>query len=974
MSDSHHDNLVDALALAAHLLPAQMPIERFVHHNTLHAFEDLPFEQAVLHAHDLFGAQPYMDEDSFRQAYAQGRITMADLDDVLDRATMPELSHPLPPGLTLKTIIRSWMLHLPTHASGTGISWFMEEHDVLGHYPLTLPQWAHERLVQRGAAHHVLPELWRACEDIALPPPTRERAESPRLVAALCAATGSHMDRLIEPDLIRFAAAYLDQGISHWSAPERAQGFFDFATRQCTLLVPDPTPWRRLLRQRLKRYASAKMDSEAVIHDCLRAQGMQGELSTQITHTLLALPGWAGMFSMIERRPDTAPVLNPPPATLRDFLAVRLCMECACLESLVPTGDPDASFASRLATPDKKLDAPPQQDTSLCFNAMVHIGVSAVDLAHLTPQSRHALTSLLRDYDSIARRALWQLAYERHYRVHMLDAVLAHGASTPHTLRQPTHPEVQIVMCIDDREESLRRHIEELEPTYETLGAGGFFGVAMHFRAHHSPSCVPLCPPSVTPTHYVHERLIHAEHSSPPDLTTLYMNAHTQHGTTLISGGLTSLFGLHKLLPMMTRILSPKTSRKLFSPPDAFNHTHTKLVIHRTDDTLTREGWVKGYSHEEMAQIVMMQLQDLGLITRFAPLVAMIGHGSTSVNNPHGAGYGCGACGGGHGGPNGRAFAHMANLPEVRALLIDQGITIPDSTWFIGGYHNTTNNDVDFYDLDELPETHLARFEALTKTMIEARRLDAAERCRRFESAPLTLTPTQALDHVEARAEDLAQPRPEYGHTANALCVVGRRSWTRDLFLDRRAFLVSYDPQVDDEQRTILTRLLGSMGPVGAGINLEYYFSRVDNARYGSGSKLPHNVSGMVGVMNGHSSDLRTGLPWQMVELHEPIRLTVLIEGTPEQVARLVEGHAALKRLVHNRWILAAVYDPETNQAWFLEPDGFEAHTPDEHALAPHTVTRSSQIYAAQRELIHPVTIRTAHTQTRPNREHTHVA
>jgi len=65
---------------------------------------------------------------------------------------------------------------------------------------------------------------------------------------------------------------------------------------------------------------------------------------------------------------------------------------------------------------------------------------------------------------------------------------------------------------------------------------------------------------------------------------------------------------------------------------------------------------------------------------------------------------------------------------------------------------------------------------------------------------------------------------------------------------------------------------------------LEYYFSHVDNERYGAGSKLPHNVACLLGVMSGHASDLRTGLPRQMIEIHEPMRLLILVEATPERL------------------------------------------------------------------------------------------
>ena len=92
------------------------------------------------------------------------------------------------------------------------------------------------------------------------------------------------------------------------------------------------------------------------------------------------------------------------------------------------------------------------------------------------------------------------------------------------------------------------------------------------------------------------------------------------------------------------------------------------------------------------------------------------------------------------------------------------------------------------------------------------------------------------------------------------------------------AFLVSYDSQDDDADGSTLAGVLAGVVPVAAGINLEYYFSRVDPGGYGCASKLPHNISALLGVMDGHASDLRTGLPWQMVEIHEPVRLLVVVE------------------------------------------------------------------------------------------------
>jgi uncharacterized protein YbcC (UPF0753/DUF2309 family) len=152
--------------------------------------------------------------------------------------------------------------------------------------------------------------------------------------------------------------------------------------------------------------------------------------------------------------------------------------------------------------------------------------------------------------------------------------------------------------------------------------------------------------------------------------------------------------------------------------------------------------------------------------------------------------------------------------------------------------------------------------------------------------------------------------RPEWGHATNAVTIVGRRARTRGLFLDRRAFLNSYDPTQDDAEATILTRILQAAVPVCAGISLEYYFSYVDNTGFGSGTKLPHNIASLLGVMDGAASDLRTGLPWQMVEIHEPVRGLFIVETTPETMLRIMDRNPGIGRLVRGGWVRLALLDP----------------------------------------------------------------
>ena len=54
---------------------------------------------------------------------------------------------------------------------------------------------------------------------------------------------------------------------------------------------------------------------------------------------------------------------------------------------------------------------------------------------------------------------------------------------------------------------------------------------------------------------------------------------------------------------------------------------------------------------------------------------------------------------------------------------------------------------------------------------------------------------------------------------------------------------------------------------------MQYFLSYVDSPGWACGTKLPHNITSLLGVMDGAASDLRPGLPWQSVEIHEPVRL-----------------------------------------------------------------------------------------------------
>ena len=124
----------------------------------------------------------------------------------------------------------------------------------------------------------------------------------------------------------------------------------------------------------------------------------------------------------------------------------------------------------------------------------------------------------------------------------------------------------------------------------------------------------------------------------------------------------------------------------------------------------------------------------------------------------------------------------------------------------------------------------------------------------------------------------------------------------------------------------LLGAVLLVLGPlvVAQWINMEHYFSTVDNERFGSGSKVYHNVAGRFGVMTGNLSDLRTGLPAQTVlrdgmPYHEPMRLITLVDAPLEHVRLALDEVASVKQLVHNGWIRFLVLDPESGITWLFD-------------------------------------------------------
>lgn len=687
--------------------------------------------------------------------------------------------------------------------------------------------------------------------------------EYPESSAALAPTTPTADDSALDRSLSSWIAAYLNPE-PLWDMPHRENGFYAAWRRLAAVDPALPRPLRR-------RIAGAPVDADAALEHAV-AGIAASELRDHLRAHLAPLPGWV---AHIKWRAEKVGDID-----LTNYLAVRL------------------TLAGALGNvPGVAAPTPPAVDTT--WERARRIAESLTEGA-AGPKDVAAVARVLAEHPPVEHPLTWQAAYEHAYRTELVGMLRS-------TAEPTERPDVQVVLCIDPRSEGLRRQLERYRGI-DTLGFAGFFGVPIRFTRYAAQGAINALPALLAPRHRVTEQplvrdaaertvasarlrgaLGHALHAADSTSTSPFAFAET---AGWFAGALTAL-----------RTLAPTTHARL-----------ERAFASRPDDLATRLTMDESFTLEERVTMAATALRMMGM-TRLAPLVVLTGHGSHSTNNLYQSALDCGACGGNPGGANARAAADLFNDPDVRVALAGMGLPIPRDTVFVPAEHDTVRDTVTVLDRQSIPESHLDRVREFEELQEEAGARLVAERARNLPGS----TSRRPVATVRRRADDWAEVYPELGLAGNAAMIIGPRELTRGVDLGRRVFLHSYRTELDPDGSALETIMTAPL-IVAQWINHQYYFSTLNPGTLGAGTKTIHNAIGTVGALAGHRGDLRRGLPWQSVAfgaelLHEPMRLTVVIEAPLERIGRIISGNQVLRNLLDHEWITLTARD-DLNHPW----------------------------------------------------------
>jgi uncharacterized protein YbcC (UPF0753/DUF2309 family) len=868
------------VTIAFDAIPAVWPLGGFIATNPLSGFEHLPFAEALRRTQEQTGACGFLPEAEYRRRYRAGQISAAALESAFDRSSA------VPSGMRR-------IMGRPIRTRE--LAWASLTHDLCA--PLERSGLYEAAVARIGRGKHT--GFARLAATPTMPLTFGE------LVDAIC---DTQVASMIDEQIIVWCAAFLDEGQAAWTMPYRDLGLYGAWRR----LAPHDTSRAAHAidgyRERLSNVFFYPEDTIAAALNAMRIP--RDEWTSYLTMHARKLSGWAGIAKWRAAHPNDQ-VQRAAPSDPVQYLAIRLWYEMALVGTIADRRGlafDREDFIARFGPLQQnatRIDGP-----CLLANVASVLDFSETEVLALEDDDVHWLVAGATALDADERGLIWLQAHEIYTRDGLLKAI-AQATDANQT------PLADVVFCIDVRSEGIRRHLERTGP-YRTRGFAGFFGLPISFRALDSGWAQPACPVLLTPKHEIVEHLAAPKKHAGRYRTGRAFLAESERVLDEIKSSVGSSFVLFEaigalfLLPLAGRTLQPRlfsALRKIVKRaivPDV----PRALVVEKSPHEADRVG----FTQAERLFFCEAALALMGMRDNFARLVLFVGHGSTTENNPFEASLHCGACAGYRGGPNARVLAAMLSRDDVRDGLRLRGIDIPSTTIFAAAEHDTATDRVSILDRGLVPVDHRADLERLEGDLETAHNRLACERARDLGAT-----------RVDTRSADWAQVRPEWGLARNAAFIIAPRSMTHGVDLARRTFLHEYDVANDRDGR-LLEIIMTAPLVVAQWINNHYYFATVDNERYGSGTKVIHNVVGRIGVMAGNRGDVRAGLPLQSLAdragwFHEPLRLLAIVNAPRARIDRVIARNVILQRLFHNEWLGLAAFDPETNSFWNYRPD-----------------------------------------------------
>lgn len=672
--------------------------------------------------------------------------------------------------------------------------------------------------------------------------------------------TSTDWNRFVVGRISAWAASYFDAGQAVWKVANQNEGLF--ASWLAEAAIDRTTEFAGLkgFRKAVKALPSNPLDATVM---ALNQLGIpEAGLPLYLHRLLLGVGGWSAYAARVDWDSE---LYGGSDGKLMEFLAVLICWE-ACLYQCL--NFPELENLWDDAKAEMEADLP-----------------------------------VARTSDKLTQKLILQEAFDRAAQRKIIEKF----RNNKYTKRpRSIQAKAQAIFCIDVRSEVFRRNLEMVDEQIDTLGFAGFFAFPINYVPMGHDSGEAQCPVLLKTGPTILEEIADKGANQQAINRRVLKQQARQVFKSFKSGAITcfsfvSPLGLSFLPKLFTDSFG--ITRPVPHPEQA---GLTKQQVKQKGislDVATHNHESVGIPVEQQLQMAKNALKAMSLTDDFGRLVLIVGHGSTTVNNPHATGLDCGACGGHTGEANARVAAAVLNNPEVRKGLHQEGISIPDITIFLACLHDTTTDEVTIYNESDVPDTRFAELNDLKKSLEQAGQATRTERLLR-----MTTQPQEDADKaITARSKDWSQVRPEWGLAGCSAFVVAPRERTQGINLEGKSFLHSYDWK-KDKGFGVLELIMTAPMVVTSWISLQYYASTVDNKNFGSGNKTLHNVTAGIGVLEGFSGDLRVGLPWQSVHdgknyQHEPLKLNVLIEAPIDAMNNILEKHEMVRNLCDNGWL-----------------------------------------------------------------------